>query len=152
MAYTAEVLRSILFVRSVEFDPDTGNDTNVTLNPADSEDYLALNANGSPKRYLFSILKSVGSGATTTVVVNAATDATGTGATAVATLTPTTVDAVNDNVFVEVDADQIRDALAGATHIGLVINLVTSGDELVITVIGAHGQHQYDELTADFIA
>ncbi len=152
MAYTAEVLRSTLFVRSVEFDPDSGSATNVTLNPEDSEDYLSLSANGAPKRYLFSILRTVGSGALTTVVVKAATSAAGAGATVVKTITPTTADAVNDNVFIEVDADQIRAALATATHIGLVIDQVTSGDECVITVIGAEGQNQYDELTADFIA
>lgn len=152
MAYTAEVLRAELFVRPVEFDPDTGDATNVTLNPADSEDYLALNANGSPKRYLFAILRTVGTGAITSVVVNAATSAAGAGATAVATITPTTANAVGDYVFVEVDADQIRDALTLATHIGLVIDLVTSTDECVVTVIGAEGQHQFDELTADYIS
>ena len=152
MAYTAEVLRSKLFVRSVEFDPDSGAATAVTLNPADSATYLSLTANGSPKRYLFSIRVAVGTGGITSVVVNAATSVTGGGAVAVATITPTTADAVNDNVFVEVDADQIRTALAGATHIGLVIDLVTSTDELAVTVIGADGQHQYDELTADYIA
>lgn len=153
MAYTAEVLRAILFVRQVEFDPDSGADTNVTLNPADSEDYLALSANGAPKRYLFGIRVAVGTGGITTVVVNAATAADGTGAVAVSpAITPTNADAVGDFVFVEVDADQIRDALAGATHIGLVINLVTSTDELAIVVIGADGQHQFDELTADYIS
>lgn len=152
MSYTANHIRSRMFVRSVDFDPDTGNETAVTLNPADSENYLALSANGAPKRYLFDIFKSVGTGAITTATVNAATAADGTGATQVAQITPTTCDAVGDHVFVEVDADQIRAALAGATHIGLAIDLVTSTDECVVTVIGTDPQHQYTGLTADYIS
>ena len=152
MAFTAEKLRSILFVRPVEFDPDSGSDTNVILNPADSEDYLALSANGAPKQYLFSIRVAIGTGGITTATVNAATSVTGTGAQQVAQITPTSADAIGDYVFIEVSADQIRAALAGATHIGLVIDLVTSGDELAICVIGADGQFQFDELTADYIS
>lgn len=152
MAYTAEHLRSKLFVRVVEFDPDSGSATAVTLNPADSETYLSLTANGKPKRYLFGMMVTVGTGGITTATVNAATAADGTGATQVAQITPTTADAVGDYVWVEVDADQIRNALAGATHVGLVIDLVTATDELAVVVIGADGQHQYDELTADYIS
>jgi len=152
MSYTAQRLRSRLFVRTVEFDPDSGDETAVTLNPEDGEDYLALNANGAPKRYLFQIMRSVGTGGLTTAKVYAATAADGTGSTAVATITPTTADAVGDYVSVEVDADQIRDALAGATHVGLEIDQVTSGDECIVVVIGAHCQHEYDELTADYIS
>lgn len=152
MAYTAEKARARAFRRLVEFDPDSGSATAVTLNPADSETYLSLSANGAPKRYLFGIIRTVGTGAITSAVVNAATAADGTGATAVATITPTTADAVNDHVWVEVDQDQIREALSTATHIGLVIDLVTATDECVIYVEGSEGQHQYDELTADYIA
>jgi len=152
MSYTANHLMSRLFVRMVEFDPDTGDATAVTLNPADSETYLALADNGAPKRYLFGVLRTVGTGGLTTVTVNAATAADGTGATEVAQITPTTADAVGDYVFVEVDADQIRAALATATHIGLVIDQVTAGDECVIIVIGSDGQHQYSGLTANYIS
>lgn len=152
MAYTAEKARATAFRRLVDFDPDSGSATAVTLNPADSETYLDLSANGAPKRYLFGIMRSVGTGAITTATVNAATSAAGAGATQVAQITPTTADAVGDTVWVEVDADQIRNALATATHIGLVIDLVTSTDECVVFVEGSGGQHQYDELTADYIS
>lgn len=152
MAYTAEHIRSTHFCRMVEFDPDSGAATAVTLNPAASATYLALNANGAPKKYLFGIMVTVGTGGITSAVVNAATAADGTGAAAVATITPTTADAVGDHVWVEVDADQIRDALAAATHIGLVIDLVTSTDECAVVVIGMDGQHQYEDLTADYIS
>ena len=152
MAYTAEKARSRAFRRLVEFDPDSGSATAVTLNPADSENYLALSANGAPRRYLFGVVRTVGTGGVTSVVVNAATSAAGAGAQAVATITPTTADAVGDHVWVEVDMDQIRDALATATHIGLVIDLVTSTDECAIYVEGFDGQHQYEDLTADYIS
>lgn len=152
MAYTAERSRSELFVRMVEFDPDSGSETAVTLNPAASATYLALNANGAPKRYLFGIMVTVGTGGITTATVKAATAADGTGETTVVQITPTTADAVGDHVFVEVDVDQIRAALSTATHVGLEIDLVTSTDECVVTVIGSDGQHQYDELTANYIS
>lgn len=152
MAYTAEHIRSTHFCRMVEFDPDSGAETAVTLNPADSETYLSLTANGAPKKYLFGIMVTVGTGGITTATVKAATAADGTGETQVAQITPTTADAVGDHVWIEVDADQIRDALAAATHIGLEIDLVTSGDECAVVIIGTDGQHQYEDLTADYIS
>lgn len=152
MAYTRESISSRQFVRMVEFDPDSGSATAVTLNPADSENYLALSANGAPKRYMFVIMKSVGTGGITTATVNAATAADGTNATEVKQITPTTCDAVGDQVIVEVDADQIRNALSTATHLGLVIDLVTATDECVVTVIGTNGQNQYDGLTSNYIS
>lgn len=152
MAYTAEHLTSrLLVIGGLDFDPDSGSATAVTLNPVASENYLSLTANGAPKRYLFQIRRTVGTGGITSAVVNAATSAAGAGATAVATITPTTADAVDDTVNVEVDADQIRAALATATHIGLVITLETSTDECNVTVVAANGQHQYEGLTADVI-
>lgn len=152
MAYTAEQLTSRLFVRMLDFDPATGNEEPVQLNPADAENYLALADNGAPKKYLFGIFRSVGTGGITTATVKAATAADGTGETTVVQITPTTADAVGDHVFVEVDVDQVRAALSTATHIGLEIDLVTATDECVVVVIGSHGQHQYDGLTSNYIA
>lgn len=152
MAYTANRALARAFRRIVEFDPDSGAATAVTLNPADSENYLSLSANGAPKRYVFGIMRTVGTGAITTVTVNAATAADGTGATQVAQITPTTADAVGDHVWVEVDAAQIRDALEDATHIGLVIDLVTATDECAVYIEGCEGQHEYDGLTSDYIS
>lgn len=152
MAYTANRALARAFRRLVEFDPDSGAATAVELNPADSENYLELVANGAPKRYVFGVIRTVGTGGITSVTVNAATAADGTGATQVAQITPTTANAVGDHVWIEVDADQIRDALAGATHLGLVIDLVTATDECVVYIEGCEGQHQYDGLTSDYIS
>jgi hypothetical protein len=150
--YSAEHLTSRLFVRSVDFDPDTGDDSFVTLNPGASEACLSLTANGSPRRYLFDVFRSVGTGGVTTVTVIAATAADGTGAVTVKQVAATTANAVGDHVFVEVDVEQVKEVLAGATHIGLKIDLVTATDECVVTVIGAEGQFQYSGLTADYIS
>lgn len=152
MAYTAEHISSRVFSRMVDFDPDTGNATLVTLNPAASEKCLALNANGSPKKYRFGIFKSVGTGATTTATIVAATAADGTGQTTVVQITPTTQDAVGDTVWCECDVSQVRAALPTATHVGLEIDLVTSTDECVVLVEGFDGQHQYEGLTSNYIA
>lgn len=150
--YTAESLSARLFVRSVDFDPNSGDDTFVTLNPSASEDCLLITDNGGPRRYLFDIFRSVGVGAITTVTVVAATAAAGTGATTVKQITPTTANAVGDHVFVEVDVDQINEVLADADYVGLKIDLVTAEDECVVTVIGADGLNQYAGLSTNYIA
>jgi hypothetical protein len=153
MAYTAEQISSRVFIRGgLDFDPNSGSETAVTLNPADTEDYLALDANGAPKNYLFQIRRTVGTDGITTATVYAATSAAGANNVAVAAITPTTADAVDDTVNIEVDADQIRAALAGATHIGLEIDLETSTDECNVTVVGTNCQHEFEGLTADFIS
>lgn len=153
MAYTAEKIRSrVLVIGGLDFDPDTTDETAVTLNPADSETYLSLTANGSPRRYLFQIRRTVGTGGITTATVKAATAADGTGEQTVKQITPTTANAVDDVVNVEVDMDQIRNALSTATHIGLEIALATGTDECNVTVVACDGQFQYEDLTADYIS
>jgi len=151
-SYTAESLSARLFCRMVEFDPDTGDATFVTLNPSASEDCLAIADNGGPRRYLFGIMDTVGTGGQTTAIVYACTAADGTGATAVTTITPTTANAVGDTVWVEVDTDQIHEVLATATHVGLKIDLVTATDECAVVVIGSEGLNQYVNLTDDYIS
>lgn len=152
MAYTAQHQTTRRFHRMLDFDPNATSETAVTLNPADSEAYLALSDNGAPKRYLFGVMRSVGSDGITSVTVKAATAADGSGETAVKAITPTTADAVGDTVWVEVDADQIRAALPAATHVGLEIALETATDECVVVVIGDQCQFEYDGLTADYIS
>ncbi len=150
--YDAEKVFSENFIRSVDFDPDTGNATLVTLNPAATEKCLDLKANGIPKRYAFIIFHSVGTGAITTATVVAATAADGTGQTTVKQIAPTTVDAVGDYAVVEVDIEQIREVLPTATHVGLEIDLVTSTDECVVTVIGSDVTYKRNGLTALYAA
>lgn len=150
--YDAEHLTSRLFVRSVEHDPDSADDEFVQLNPAGSANCLAITDNGIPRRYLFQVLRTVGTGHLDTVTVVAATAADGTGATTVKQITPTTADAVGDFVNVEVDVEQVREVLSNATHVGLKIHQETGGDECAVVIIGAEGQHQYADLTADYIS
>jgi len=150
--YTAESLSARQFCRMVEFDPYTGDATFVTLNPAASEDCLALADNGGPRRYFFGIMDTVGTGGITSATVYACTAAAGTGATEVDSITPTTCDAVGDHVFIEVNVEQIHEVLATATHVGLKIDLVTSTDELAVVVIGTDGLNKYAGLTSDYIS
>ncbi len=150
--YDAEKMTSELFARLVDFDPDTGNATLVTLVPAATEKCIALAANGVPQRFLFGVFKSVGTGGTTTVTVIAATAADGTGQTTVKQITPTTQDAVGDTVWVEVDTAQIKEVLATATHVGLEIDLVTSTDECVVAVIAGEVMYKRNGLTANYIS
>jgi hypothetical protein len=75
--------------------------------------------------------------------------------------TPTTVvshavgsnpDAVGDYLVLECDVEQIRDALATATHIGVTLDLVTASDEAVIYFERADPIYQYADLTADYVS
>lgn len=150
--YTAESLSARSFRRMLDFDPDSGDATFVTLNPAASESCLLLTDNGGPRRYLFGIMRSVGTGAITSATVYACTAADGTGATAVTAITPTTANAVGDTAWVEVDVDQINEVLADADYVGLKIDLVTAEDECVVFVEGAEGLNQYSGLTSNYIS
>jgi hypothetical protein len=150
--YGAESLTARLFCRMVEFDPDSGDATFVELNPDDGEDCLALTDNGGPKKYLFGIMDTVGTGGITSAVVYACTSAAGAGLIAVDTITPTTCNAVGDHVWIEVDVEQIHEVLATATHVGIKIDLVTTTDECAVVVIGSDGLNQYASLTADYIS
>lgn len=132
-----------------EFDPDTGNETAVTLDPANAATYRPIEGF---RQFLFGLIHSVGNGGITTARISAATSAAGAGAVTVIEITPTTNDAVNDTSWVECNIEQIREVLATATHVGLLVDLVTSTDELIVYGEFADPQHQYSGLTADYIS
>lgn len=151
MAATAsvEVLKTRAKRLMVEFDPDSGSETAVTIDVPNAKTYIAIEGY---RRFLFGLMHSVGTGGITTARISVGTDNTGTGATTVVEITPTTNDAVGDTSWVECDIEQIREVLPTATHIGLLVDLVTSTDELVIYAEFADPAHEYTGLTANYIA
>lgn len=148
MAYTAEHLTSRSERRMVDYDID-GSANLVVLDPATGAVCLPA---AEFRRFIVGVFRSVGTGGITTVKIVAATSADGANATAVVTLTPTTADAVGDTVWAETNVEQLREALAGATHVGVEIDLVTATDECVVFFERAEPQFPRAGLTANYIS
>lgn len=155
--YTAHKLLASMEITMHENDPDTGSDAYVDL--ADP----AAGAAGTPtapflpianfRRFLAEYMTSVGTGGITAFSLIAATSAAGAGAVAVVShALGSNPDAVGDRVNLECDVEQIREVLAAATHIGVLINLVTSTDEGILTFIRAEPMFPRAGLTADYVS
>lgn len=129
---------------TVEFDVTTTDATVADLGTpqAGTDKCLDLSANGGLVRLAVKLFKTVGTGNTDGFEIIAATDAAGTGSptVVVAHATPTTQNAVGDYLVLECDAQQIREALAGATHVGVRLEPATNTDEFVISVIAEYAQ------------
>lgn len=155
--YSADHLFSIMEIRSVENDPDTGSDAYVDLAQPQA------GAAGSPtapfipvanfRRFAAQYRTTVGTGGITAFKLVAATSAAGAGAVdIVAHALGSNPDAVNDYVNLECNIEQVREVLPTATHIGVLVNLVTSTDEGTLTFIRAEPQFPRSGLTADYIS
>ena len=151
MAYTAEHLTSRANRRMVHHDPDADTAVIVDLVPASSDEMLPIT--DGYNRFLAGLIRVVGTGDVDEFAIIAATDADGTGATVVkAHALGSAVDAEGDTIWVGCDVDQIREALAGATHVGVRVELATSTDECGVYFERADPLFNYTGLTADYIA
>jgi len=155
--YTTEVLGSRMEIRMRENDPDTGNDAYVDLAEP------AAGAAGSPtapflplgefRRFMAIYMTSVGTGGITAFKIVAATSAAGANATDVVShALSSNPDAVGDFVKLECNVEQIHEVLATATHVGVLVNLVTSTDEGILTFIRAESAYPRSGLTSDYIS
>jgi hypothetical protein len=147
MTYDTDKLRTRAERRLLDFDPDSGSATYVTLNPAGSKKGLPIN---QFRRYLFGVFHSVGAGAITLARIIAATADDGTGAVAVVTKALTAQDAVGDYAWLECDVEQIHEALATATFVLLELTLATSTDECVVLAERSEPMFPTAGLTADY--
>lgn len=145
MAYTANKALARAKRYFYDFDPDT---TAATLIGA----WQSLKALGGAKTFLAALFRSVGTGSVGSFLIKAATSGTGAGAaTVVSHAIGSAPNAVGDFIFLEASDEQIRAALANATHAAAYAGLVTSTDECVgYYEIEPH--HFADQLTADFIS
>lgn len=155
--YSADHIFANREIRVRENDPDTGNDAYVDLAQP------AAGSAGTPtapflpianfRRFWAIYMTTVGTGGITAFKIIAATDAAGAGAAVVvAHALGTNPDAVGDQVILECNVEQIREVLATATHVGVLINLVTSTDEGVVTFCRDEPQFPRSGLTADYIS
>lgn len=131
----ANALRTIMDVRAVDFDPNVDTDAYVTLDPANSAAGLPL---GKFRKFMAVYMTSVGTGGITAFSIGGATAADGTGFVAAAThAVGSNPNAVGDRLVLECNDEQIREVLSTATHVCVLVNLVTSTDEGVVTFIQA---------------
>lgn len=149
--YTAEHLRSRAERRMVDFDPDSADIALVDLDPDSSAECLPLS--DGYRRFLAGIMHTIGTTDIDAFQIIAATDADGTGATVVVQHSnPDAADAVGDYIWLECDIEQVKEVLAGATHIGVRAEFETLGDEAVVYFERADPQFAYTGLTADRIS
>lgn len=141
MAYAANKLKSNLACRLFHHDP------------ADAT--VATKIGWVPMGINFMAIVQLASGTgLLTVKVFAATDGSGTGATEVtagAHADPTPADAAGDQVVVEVSAEQVKAALAGATHVSVEVDCDAAGDVVDVAYI-MEPRDKRNGLTADIIA
>lgn len=154
---THEHLFAKMEIRVRENDPDTGSDAYVDLAEP------AAGSAGTPtapfipianfRKFAAIYATTVGTGGITAFSIMAGTSAAAAGAVAVVTHGLTSnPDAVGDHVVLECTVEQIREVLATATHVGVLVNLVTSTDEGVLTFIRAEPVFPRSGLTADYIS
>ncbi len=104
------------------------------------------------RRFLAAFFRTIGTSAVTFDIA-VATDASGTGATVVvAHAVASEPDAVGDQIFLECDAEQMRHALAAATHWSPRASVAIGTDEGVMLTLEAEPFYARDGLTADIIA
>jgi len=152
MAYTANRMLARTNRRLLDFDPDSGSETIVTLNPSASTKCLPLT--DGYQSFVAGLFHSVGTGTVTSFRIFVSDDAAGvTNATNVASHALGSIpDAVGDTVWLEVTAEQCKAASSTAQYIGVKITLGTSTDECVVMFERGQGRFKYDGLTADYVS
>lgn len=139
--YDAEHLTARAQRKLHDFDPDG---TSVTA--------VEWRAIEGFRRFLAGLVRTVGS-SNTTFDIAVATDSSGTGAAQVkAHAVGSEPDAVEDQLWLEVDVEQMREVLAGATHWSPRISFATGTDEAVVYTEEAEPQYPRTGLTADIVA
>lgn len=150
MAYTAQHITSRTNKRMVPFDPDSADPVIVDLDPTSAAELLPLS--DGFRRFCAGLMRTIGTGNVDAFQIIAAKDGDGTGATVVVEhAAPTWANAEGDTLWLECDADQVREALADATHIGVRVELATATDECTIFFERADPLFAHGGLTADYI-
>lgn len=141
MAYTANHIRARQATKLHDFDPGATTVQAIEWRPIKEF-----------RRFLAGFFRTIGTGAVTFDIA-VATDGSGTGAVqVVAHAVGSEPDAVGDQIFLECDADQMRDALADATHWSPRVSVATGTDEGVVLTEEHEPLFVYNGLTSDIVA
>ena len=146
-SYVANHLRTRSERRLVNFAPGVTTPTLVTLDSINNKKCLPI---AQFRQYIAGFMKSTGTGGVTEFKLIAATADDGTGNTPIIAHALTFVpDQVGEYVWLECEEEQVREVLAGATHIGVEITLSTGTDKATIFFERAKPMFPQDQLTAD---
>lgn len=141
MPYTAEHITSRQVTKLHDFDPNATTVTAVEWRPI--KEY---------RRFLAGFMRTIGTGAVTFDIAAATSDA-GAGATqVVAHAVGSEPDAVGDQLYLECDVEQIRNALSTATHWAARVSVATGTDEGVVLTEEHEAMFPRSGLTADIVA
>jgi len=125
-----------------DFDPNATTATDVAW--VDMRDYSGLT---------IGYYKTVGTGALTSLIVQASAASNGSSPATVATKTiASDPDAVGDYVFFEIDEDDIAQALDGGRYVTATIALASGTDEALVTYIRTGAKFAGDGESADTVA
>lgn len=150
--YASEKIRSRMEVRHLDYDIDAALNV-VDLGRPQGAGNKCLPLSDGFRQFMASLFRSVGTGTVSAFQIIAATAADGTGATiVVAHALGSAPDAVGDHIFLECDAEQVKEVLPAATHVGVRVQLATATDEAVVTFIRADPLYARSGLTADYIS
>lgn len=140
MAVSTNHLQSRLAVRTYAHDiADATVATKIAWVPMTFQNFMAL--------------LTVLAGAVVTFKIFAATDSSGSNATVVkAHATPTTADALGDQLVLEVSAEEVLNALAHASHVSVEVDMNGATDTAAVTYIREGGRFTVDAQTADVIS
>lgn len=152
MAYTANRLLSRTNRRLLDFDPDSGSETIVTLNPAATTKCLPLT--DGYQTFVAGLVHTVGTGTVTSFRIFVSDDAAGTtnAANVASHAIGSIPDAVGDTLWLEATAEQCKAASSTALYVGVKITLGTSTDECIVMFERAGARHKYSGLTADYVS
>lgn len=148
---TANHLNTLSEVKLLDFDPASANDEFVNLDNVTPAAGVPI---ANFRRFRAIASPSVGTGGITVFTIGGATDAAGTGYVAAAThAIGSNPDSVNDQLVLECTAEQIREVVPTATHVCVVLNLVTGTDEFKVMFERAEPfQGPRHGLTADYVS
>lgn len=153
MAATASVHKILANanLRMLDFDPNATVPTLVDLDTATSSEGLTIAGYAS---FVAGLFRSVGTGSVASfdIIADIDDDMATTPTVVVTHALGSAPDAVGDTIWLECNAEQIREVLPAATHVGVRIDLATSTDECVIFFGRFRPTYATSGLTADFIA
>lgn len=152
-AVTTNKFASNFAAISYDHDPGTTNALITSPDGGTTKRYVAM---ANYEQFAAIVMATIATTGPTLVEIVAATDSSGTNATAIVTSGTVAADAVGDGVFIECSAEQIKECGDAAgyvfTHVGVRITCGNSGDECCVTYIRWKPRFPAAGLSANFIS
>ena len=148
--YTTQKIGANAHFVMTDFDPDGTAATLVDLDRATGGEGLPIE---TFRRFVAGLFRSVGTGtvAEFSIIADSDDDMATTPTVVVQHAIGSAPDAVGDTIWLECDVEQVHEVLAGATHVGVRVDLATATDECVVFFGRFEPYYPTRNLTSDFI-